>query len=85
MKYALALLLCSCSATPFFGATVQGKYTTHYDGKLECAVVVGWADDGKPTCMCRLTDPAFSEDKTFIKSPYAILCEVSMGNEATND
>jgi len=59
----LCLFLFSCSG-PFFGMRVVGPYIRHYDGKLTCAFVKDWRGNRK--CMCHISDPNFSINKTFM-------------------
>jgi hypothetical protein len=72
MKRLIVLLtfLAGCATTSegpmFFGGTIVGPYVQHFDGKLECANVRGWYQEVR--CMCHITDPAFSDDKSFIWS-----------------
>lgn len=67
------LLCCSCATQQtFFGGKVVSDYKLRFEGKLECAFVSGWTQD--PQCMCRLTDLAFSPDKSFIAT-LSVMCE----------
>ena len=69
----LLLFLCSCSGT-MFGGKVVGPYIRHYKGKMECAYVQGWFSNIK--CMCWITEPNFSPDRTFLEVPN-VMCEKS--------
>lgn len=65
MRYILlCFILVGCS-TSFFGGRVIGQYYYHYDNQIRCAYVAGW---GKNKCMCEITDPNFSPDKSFISA-----------------
>ena len=73
MKYLIvALLLCVSCAPTFFGARMGNKYYYHFNNQLTCAWVSGWQKE--PKCMCVITDPKFSQDKTFLEvKPF--MCE----------
>ena len=61
----------SCSHT-VFGGKVVGPYYKQYKGKLECAKIQGWFNNIK--CMCWITEPDFSQDRTFLEAPN-VMCE----------
>jgi hypothetical protein len=69
--FALVALFTSC-VTTVFGGKVIGPYKRHFNDQLECAKIEGWSEEAK--CFCRVADPDFSNNKTFLESDD-IMCE----------
>lgn len=70
----LLVLLVLAACTPlFFGGKVVGPYYKHFKGKMECAYVEGWHVGKK--CLCWISEPGFSENKTFLVSENEIFCQ----------
>ena len=65
MKWLLVplLLVMACAPTTFFGGRVVGPFHHLFNGQMDCAWVSGWQET---RCMCMLTDPHFSRDRTFM-------------------
>jgi hypothetical protein len=74
--FALVLSGCSTAVTPFFGGSQHGPYVNQFNGQILCSYISGWSPEPESSvCMCTLTDPYFSVDKTFLRAPVDALCD----------